>query len=423
MSTDSDRRYLWHPYAPVVNPPPVFEAAGGSGARVRLADGVELIDAVSSWWCMAHGHNHPAITSAIREQCDKLTHVMFAGFTHAPAMELAEELRQRLPAGLKHIFFADSGSIAVECAVKMAVQYQMARKLPAKSKLAAHGGGYHGDTIGAMSLSDPNGMHTMFKGLLPKHFFAPMPAVPFDGEWRDEAFAPMQKLLDEHADEIAAVIIEPIFQGANAMRFYHPQYLKKLRAACDAHDVLLIFDEIATGFGRVGRRFAQEYAGVTPDIMCIGKILSGGAVTLAAAVASEQVGEVISEGGRGAFLHGPTYMANPIACAASCASLRLLDQYDWQSRVNAIESRLKDGLAPARAIAGVRDVRVLGATGVIEVAQMPSPQVVRRIVLKHHVWLRPFGNWLYTMPPFICTPDEIDAISETMLDLAAEAAQ
>ena len=418
MNLEFDRRHLWHPYAPLVSPPPVNGAVSASGTRIRLADGRELIDAVSSWWCAAHGHNHPAIMTAIREQSKKLSHVMFAGFTHDPAVELAKELKRKLPAGLDAVFLADSGSIAVECAAKMAIQYQFARGKREKSRLAALRGGYHGDTIGAMALSDPGGMHTIFGGILPEHFFAPRPQCRFGGEWDEADFSPMRTLLERHAGEIAAVIAEPVFQGANAMNFYHPEYLRKLRKACDEHDVLLIFDEVATGFGRTGKLFAMEHAGVTPDIVCLGKILSGGAITLACAVASRQVADVISDGGRGAFLHGPTFMANPLACAAATASLKLLDAYDWRGNVARIERELGEQLAEARDYPGVRDVRALGAVGVIEVEHLPSPEAVREVVRSSGVWLRPFGNWIYTMPPFVTTSGEIRRITDAMKLLA-----
>ena len=418
MHTEIDRTHLWHPYAPAVNPPPVNGAVSASGTHIRLADGNELIDAISSWWCAAHGHNRPEILAAIREQSEKLSHVMFAGFTHEPAIALAEELLKKLPPGLNKIFFADSGSIAVECAAKMAIQYQISRGLHGKSRLAALRGGYHGDTIGAMALSDPGGMHTIFRDLLPKHFFADQPKCRFDAEWDDADFTSMRRVLDDHADEIAAVIVEPVFQGANAMNFYHPEYLRQLRRACDEHDILLIFDEIATGFGRTGKLFAMDHAGVVPDIMCIGKILSGGVITLAAAIASEHVSDVISEGGRGAFLHGPTFMANPLACAAATASVRLLDAYDWRGNILRMERQMRRELAEARDFAGVNDVRVLGATAVIEVEQIPSPVRVMEIVKKRGVWLRPFGRWIYAMPPFITPEDEVKRITDAMKELA-----
>ena len=413
-----DRAHLWHPYASMTQPPPVNLAVSASGTRIRLADGKELLDGISSWWCMCHGHNHPKIMDAIRAQTETLAQVMFAGFTHEPAILLAQKLVRKTPKGLNKVFFADSGSVSVECAAKMALQYQIAAGRPERKHLATVRGGYHGDTAGAMALSDPEGMHQMFSGLLPKHFFAPRPEIPFDGEWDPADFTPMERLLEMHSGEVAAVIIEPIFQGANGMRFYHPQYLRELRNECDRHGILLILDEIATGFGRIGKFFAQEYAGIAPDILCVGKGLTGGAITLAAAVASEKVADTISGGSPGKFMHGPTFMANPLACAAGCASLSLFDEYDWAARVESIQNQLRKELTPLRELPNVRDVRILGAVGVVELRQLPSPETVQKLVLETGVWLRPFGSWLYAMPPFITSPDEITAISSAMRKMA-----
>ncbi|MEI7947496.1 MAG: adenosylmethionine--8-amino-7-oxononanoate transaminase [bacterium] len=413
-----DRHHVWHPYASIAVPPPVNLAVSAQGTRIRLEDGTELIDAVSSWWCVAHGHNHPAIVAAIREQSERMAHVMFAGFTHEPAIELAQALMKQVPAGLDKVFFADSGSIAVECAAKMAVQYQLALGHEKRCRLAALKGGYHGDTLGAMALSDPNGMHTLFKGMLPTHFFAEQPKIRFGAEWDAADFDSMRTLLDEHGDEIAAVIVEPIFQGGNAMWFYHPEYLRQLRKACDELDILLIFDEIATGFGRTGKRFAMEHAGVTPDIMTVGKILTGGSVSLAAVITTPHVAEAICRTSPGAFMHGPTYMANPIACAAGCAAMRVMDSYDWRAAVLRIERELKDQLTPYGRCSNVKDVRVLGAIGVLELHEMPSPERVQSVVRATGVWLRPFDHYLYTMPPFVTSAEEIVRITEAMGQLA-----
>ena len=409
-----DQRHVWHPYASIAVPPPVNLAVSAQGTKIRLEDGTELIDAVSSWWCVAHGHNHHEIMAAIRDQTERLAHVMFAGFTHEPSIELAEALMKQLPTGLDKIFFADSGSIAVECAAKMAVQYQLARGHGKRCRLAALKGGYHGDTLGAMALSDPNGMHTLFKGMLPTHFFAEQPKIRFGSEWDDADFDSMRVLLDEHGDEIAAVIVEPIFQGGNAMWFYHPEYLRQLRKACDEQGILLIFDEIATGFGRTGKCFALEHAGVKPDIMTVGKILTGGSVSLAAAITTSHVAETICRTSPGAFMHGPTYMANPIACAAGCAAMRVMDSYDWQSAVLRIEHEFEDQLTPYRSCANVKDVRVLGAIGILELHEMPSPERVQSIVRATGVWLRPFDHYLYTMPPFVTSSEEILQITQAM---------
>ena len=414
-----DRHHVWHPYSSIAVPPPVNLAVAAQGTKIRLEDGTQLIDAVSSWWCVAHGHNHPTIVAAIREQAERMAHVMFAGFTHEPAIELANALMKQLPTGLDKIFFTDSGSIAVECAAKMAVQYQLARGHGKRCRLAALKGGYHGDTLGAMALSDPNGMHTLFKGMLPTHFFAEQPKIRFGAEWDDADFDSMRVLLAEHGDEIAAVIVEPIFQGGNAMWFYHPEYLRQLRQACHEKGVLLIFDEIATGFGRTGKCFAMEHAGVVPDILTVGKILTGGSVSLAATITTQQVSETICGTPPGAFMHGPTYMANPIACAAGCASMRLMETTDWQHAVLRIERELKEQLEPYRGHSNVRDVRVLGAIGVLELQAMPSPERLQSLVRETGVWLRPFDHYLYTMPPFVTPSEDVVRITTAMGRLAA----
>ena len=413
MNLSTDRANIWHPYASAVTPPPVLGASASDGACIVLDDGTRLIDGISSWWCAAHGHGNPAVVQAIQAQASKLPHVMFAGFTHHPAMALAERLNQLMPSGLNHYFYADSGSIAVECALKMAIQYQAAVGHPARCRIAALKGGYHGDTLGAMSVSDPGGMHRIFRGVLPEQFFAERPSCRFGGDWDDADFTSMESLLDKHSDKIAAVIVEPIFQGANAMWFYHPEYLRKLRAACTERGILLIFDEIATGFGRTGRLFASEHAGIQPDIMTIGKALTAGTISLAVAAASDRVAAPIQ-----AFLHGPTFMANPLACAAACASLDLLSSYDWKSEVNRIESRLKANLASCRACANVRDVRVLGAVGVLEVDRIPDPETTQKIVLETGIWLRPYDHFVYTMPPFVTDDAALDRIASAMRILA-----
>jgi adenosylmethionine-8-amino-7-oxononanoate aminotransferase len=403
-----DRRHIWHPYASIGDPPPVRMVASAKGTELTLADGRTLTDAVSSWWCVAHGHNHPAIVEAIRRQSERLSHVMFGGFTHEPAVELAEALAAIAPAGLDRVFFADSGSIAVEVAAKMAVQYQHALGHPAKGKLLALKGGYHGDTCCAMALSDPDGMHTLFRQIMPQHHFAD----PLD-------FGTVVDALDRHGDEIAAVICEPVFQAANAMRFYDPGYLRKLREICDGRGLLLIFDEIAAGFYRTGPLWAAEWAGVAPDVMCVGKALTGGHITLAATLASGKVAETISAGRPGAFMHGPTYMANPLACAAGVASLRLFATGDYGAKVRRIEGELADGLAPCRALPNVRDVRVKGAVGIVEVGRMPARADIERVIDAHGVWLRPFCNFIYTMPPLISDASTIGRICAAIRDLAA----
>lgn len=409
-----DAEHLWHPYAALKNTPARFLATSAKGTRIRTADGLELIDAVSSWWCVAHGHNAPEIVEAIRRQSEKMCHVMFGGFTHEPAIELGQRLKGFLPKGLDRIFFADSGSIAVECAAKMAVQYQYAQGHAERSKLVALKGGYHGDTAGAMALSDPDGMHVLFRGIMPRHYFADRPNSRMDGAWDEADFESMERVVSEHEREIAAVICEPVFQGGNGMWLYHPNYLKRLRKLCDERGILLILDEIASGFYRTGPRFAMEHAGILPDILCVGKALTGGCITMAACVASERVAETITSSKISAFMHGPTYMANPLACAAGIASLSLFESRDYLSAVARIEKRLKESLLPLRNLENAADVRVLGAIGVLELKAKPSAEDILRVIRETGVWLRPFCNYVYTMPPFITTDAELDRIVEAI---------
>ncbi|MGN0887678.1 MAG: adenosylmethionine--8-amino-7-oxononanoate transaminase [Kiritimatiellia bacterium] len=416
---DYDRTHIWHPYASLGNPPPVQFAKAASGVAIELADGRKLVDAVSSWWCVAHGHNHPAIVEAIRRQSERLCHVMFGGFTHDPAIELAEKLAAFAPTGLDRVFFADSGSISVEVAAKMAVQYQNALGHPERNKLVALKGGYHGDTSLCMALSDPDGMHTLFRGIMTKHFFAEKPTIPTWGTWNSVDVESLRQVVDAHGDEIAAVICEPIFQAANAMNFYHAEYLREMRRICDERGILLIFDEIAAGCYRTGPRWAHSRADVTPDIMTVGKALTGGHLTLAATLASRKVADAISAGSPSAFMHGPTYMANPLACAAACASLELFAQSDYAAKVARIERQFRDGLEPVRGKPNVRDVRVLGATGVVEVGRLPATADIARVIRAHGVWLRPFCNFIYAMPPLVSDEGTIDRIVGALTDLAS----
>ena len=413
-SLQFDGEHLWHPYAALKNTPARFLAKEAHGTTIETADGLKLIDAVSSWWCMAHGHNAPEIVQAIQKQSEKMCHVMFGGFTHEPAIELGEKLVKFLPQGLNKIFFADSGSIAVECAAKMAVQYQYAKGHPEKCKLVALKGGYHGDTAGAMALSDPDGMHVLFRGIMPQHYFAERPNCRADGSWDDADFASMENVVAEHEREIAAVICEPVFQGGNGMWLYNANYLKRLRKLCDEKGILLILDEIASGFFRTGPRFAMEHAEILPDIMCIGKALTGGSITMAACVASEMVAETITDSKISAFMHGPTYMANPLACAAGIASLSLFESRDYASSVKRIEARLKRNLEPLRSLENAADVRVLGAIGVLELKAKPSAEDILKVIRETGVWLRPFCNYVYTMPPLVTTDAEIDRICEAI---------
>lgn len=416
---DYDRTHIWHPYASLGNPPPVQFAKAASGVAIELADGRKLVDAVSSWWCVAHGHNHPAIVEAIRRQSERLCHVMFGGFTHDPAIELAEKLAAFAPTGLDRVFFADSGSISVEVAAKMAVQYQNALGHPERNKLVALKGGYHGDTSLCMALSDPDGMHTLFRGIMTKHFFAEKPTIPTWGTWNSVDVESLRQVVDAHGDEIAAVICEPIFQAANAMNFYHAGYLREMRRICDERGILLIFDEIAAGCYRTGPRWAHSRADVTPDIMTVGKALTGGHLTLAATLASRKVADAISAGSPSAFMHGPTYMANPLACAAACASLELFAQSDYAAKVARIERQFRDGLEPVRGKPNVRDVRVLGAAGVVEVGRLPATADIARVIRAHGVWLRPFCNFIYAMPPLVSDEGTIDRIVGALTDLAS----
>ncbi|WP_290734741.1 MULTISPECIES: adenosylmethionine--8-amino-7-oxononanoate transaminase [unclassified Fibrobacter] len=411
---DFDSEHLWHPYAALKNTPARFLAKTAHGTTIETADGLKLIDAVSSWWCMAHGHNAPEIVEAIQKQSEKMCHVMFGGFTHEPAIELGEKLVNFLPEGLDKIFFADSGSISVECAAKMAVQYQYSLGHSERCKLVALKGGYHGDTAGAMALSDPDGMHTLFRGIMPHHYFAERPNCRFDSAWDDSDFVSMEHVVEEHKNEIAAVICEPIFQGGNGMWLYNAGYLKRLRELCDRYGILLILDEIAAGFYRTGPRFAMMHAGIKPDIMCIGKALTGGSITMAACVASEKVAETITNSKIPAFMHGPTYMANPLACAAGIASLTLFENRDYAGEVARIEARLRANLEPLRALENAADVRVLGAIGVLELKAKPSADDILCVIRETGVWLRPFCNYVYTMPPFITTDPEIDRICEAI---------
>ena len=418
-----DNEFLWHPYAALHKGPSRFLAKSAHGTTIETADGLKLIDAVSSWWCMAHGHNAPEIVEAIQKQSEKMCHVMFGGFTHEPAIELGEKLVNFLPKGLNKIFFADSGSISVECAAKMAVQYQHALGRPERCKLVALKGGYHGDTAGAMALSDPDGMHVLFRGIMPQHFFAERPNCRFDSAWDDSDFESMERIVSEHENEIAAVICEPVFQGGNGMWLYNAGYLKRLRKLCDEKGILLILDEIASGFYRTGQRFAMMHTAdvgengadfIKPDIMCIGKALTGGSITMAACVASEKVAETITNSKIPAFMHGPTYMANPLACAAGIASLSLFESRDYASSVARIEARLRANLEPLRSLENAADVRVLGAIGVLELKAKPTAEDIQKVIRETGVWLRPFCNYVYTMPPLITTNKELDRICEAI---------
>ncbi|MCL2580894.1 MAG: adenosylmethionine--8-amino-7-oxononanoate transaminase [Streptosporangiales bacterium] len=421
--SEIDRRRVWHPYAPMparVAPLVVTEA---SGVRLRLEDGRELIDGMSSWWAAVHGYRHPDLDAAARDQIGKMSHVMFGGLTHEPAVRLADRLAGLAPDGLEHVFLCDSGSVSVEVAVKMCLQYWRSLGFPDKQKLLTWRGGYHGDTFMAMSVCDPEGgMHRMWDGVLPRQVFAGPPPETFEQSYAGE----LRDLIARHAGELAAVMVEPVVQGAGGMRFHSPEYLKVLRQACDDHGVLLVFDEIATGFGRSGSLFAAGHAGVSPDVMCVGKALTGGYLTLAAALCTSEVAAGIGRGELPVLAHGPTFMGNPLACAVANASLDVLlgtGTYPrgWQAEVKRIESGLAAGLEPARSLPGVTDVRVQGAIGVVQLDHAADMAAATEAAVRAGVWLRPFGELIYTMPPYVTSDDDLARLCEGLLEVARAA--
>lgn len=415
-----DREHIWHPYSSIVNPLPVYAVESASGVRIRLKDGRQLIDGMASWWSMIHGYNHPKLTAALVKQAQQLSHVMFGGLTHEPAVQLAKTLVAITPDPLDLVFFADSGSVAVEVAMKMAIQYFYAAGRPAKKRFLTIRSGYHGDVFHAMSVSDPHrGMHEIFAGVLPQYLFAQRPKCSFYGSWDAADISSFEALIVEHHDSLCGVILEPIIQGAGGMRFYHPEYLRQVRRLCDTYDVLLIADEIATGFGRSGKLFACEHAAIAPDLLCLGKALTGGYMTLSAVLATRLVGDTISSADPGVFMHGPTFMANPLACAVANASLELLLESNWQQQLTDLEAGLRKGLAPCADYPSVAEVRVLGGIGVVEMKEPVVMETIQAAFVKKGVWVRPFGKLVYVMPPYCISATDLDCLTAAICDVVS----
>lgn len=414
----TDKKIIWHPYSALGNDLPIFPVVSAQGVRLKLADDRELIDGMSSWWCAIHGYNHPVMNQAIKDQLESMSHVMFGGLTHPPAVELAETLVDITPNNLNSVFFSDSGSVAVEVAMKMAIQYWHDRQSSDKQKFLSIRSGYHGDTFGAMSVCDPvTGMHSLFSQSLSQQVFIDAPTTPFNEECKEHDLAQLKNALQQHHDELAAFILEPVVQGAGGMRFYSADYLNHARELCDHYNVLLIFDEIATGFGRSGKLFACEHSNIQPDIMCIGKALTGGYLTLAATLTNDDIANTISNGDPGVFMHGPTFMANPLACAAANASIKLLLDSAWQEKIDQIEGWLKSALLKCDSLGNVKNVRVLGAIGVVECTRAVNMQTIQSAFVEQGVWIRPFGKLIYLMPPYIIDKSDTEILCNAIYEV------
>ncbi|EGR2720282.1 adenosylmethionine--8-amino-7-oxononanoate transaminase [Vibrio parahaemolyticus] len=410
MDLAFDRHHIWHPYTSTLTPLTCYPVASANGVHIKLEDGTELVDGMSSWWSTIHGYNHPHLNQAAHQQIDQVSHVMFGGITHQPAISLCKKLLSLAPNNLEHVFLADSGSVAVEVSLKMALQYWHA-KGERRPKFLTLRHGYHGDTFAAMSVTDPdNSMHSLYKGFLPEHIFAQSPTCGYWDEWKPEDLADFENKIDSHHQELAAVILEPIVQGAGGMRIYHPEFLKGVRRLCDKYDLLLIADEIATGFGRTGKLFACEHADIQPDILCVGKALTGGYMTLSATLASKHVADTVCGGDTGCFMHGPTFMGNPLACAVATASLELIEQGDWQQQTQQIEMLFSELLPKLEEYDLVKNTRWLGAIGVVETHRPVNMETIQALFVEHGVWIRPFGKLIYMMPPFISKPEDIEKL-------------
>ncbi|EHR6711652.1 adenosylmethionine--8-amino-7-oxononanoate transaminase [Vibrio parahaemolyticus] len=410
MDLAFDRHHIWHPYTSTLTPLTCYPVASANGVHIKLEDGTELVDGMSSWWSTIHGYNHPHLNQAAHQQIDQVSHVMFGGITHQPAISLCKKLLSLAPNNLEHVFLADSGSVAVEVSLKMALQYWHA-KGERRPKFLTFRHGYHGDTFAAMSVTDPdNSMHSLYKGFLPEHIFAQSPTCGYWDEWKPEDLADFEHKIDSHHQELAAVILEPIVQGAGGMRIYHPEFLKGVRRLCDKYDLLLIADEIATGFGRTGKLFACEHADIQPDILCVGKALTGGYMTLSATLASKHVADTVCGGDAGCFMHGPTFMGNPLACAVATASLELIEQGDWQQQTQQIEMLFSELLPKLEEYDLVKNTRWLGAIGVVETHRPVNMETIQALFVEHGVWIRPFGKLIYMMPPFISKLEDIEKL-------------